>query len=473
MSVVSFSPSRQTFDAPRVPPHSVEAEQAVLGALMLDGRALPKVQDWLAEGDFYRRDHQIIYRAILALVAQGKPFDAVTLGEWADDDGTDFDSCYVLELASTTPSAANVVAYAEIVLEKSRLRQAIDAGTALANNAYEPAGRSSADVVAMAQHQLAALQSSGSRGGLQPMAQAMRGWWDALLHRYELGERMTGLPTPWAALNDLTFGLQPSDLIVVGARPAMGKSVIGFNLAAFTALRGNRVALFSLEMPREQVVQRCVSALGEIPHDWLRSPAVDKNADYWGRLTAAVPQLKAAPLLIDDQAALAVEQIVARTKRAHMQSPLSLVVVDHLHIVRIKGDNPVRELGDVSRALKALAKELSIPVVLLAQLNRGNTGRPDKRPTMADLRASGEIEQDADFVMLPHREDYYRPDPETHDNALELIIGKARNAPAGKSIWLQTRFDIMRLDDWEGSPPKPMATTRAGRGRDRAAGFDA
>jgi replicative DNA helicase len=456
-------------EAPRLPPFRVEAEQAVLGAILIHNPALAQVQGWLSESDFYRADHQRLYREILSLAASGQPFDSVTLAEMEPADG----QRYVLELASTTPSAANIVAYAEIVVEQSRLRQAIDAGMTLANNAYEPAGRSSADVVAMAQSTLAGLQASVSRGGLQDMAACMKSWWAGLLERYETGERMTGLPTPWAALNDLTFGLQPSDLIVVGARPAMGKSVIGFNLAAFTALRGNRVALFSLEMPREQVVQRCVSALGEIPHDWLRSPAVDKNADYWGRLTAAVPQLKAAPLLIDDQAALTVEQIVARTKRAHMQSPLSLVVVDHLHIVRIKGDNPVRELGDVSRALKALAKELSIPVVLLAQLNRGNTGRPDKRPTMADLRASGEIEQDADFVMLPHREDYYRPDPETHDNALELIIGKARNAPAGKSIWLQTRFDIMRLDDWEGSPPKPMATARAGRGRDRAAGFDA
>lgn len=460
-------------DHTRQLPHRIDAEQSVLGALLLNNAALAQVQGWLSADDFYRDDHRSLYRAITALAASGKPYDSVTLamqveGETGDGAG------YVLALASNTPSAANIVAYAEIVVEASRLRQAIDVGMRLADGGYHPEGRSSADVVAMAQHALAGLQSSSSRGGLQPMDAAMRVWWAGLLSRHESGERMTGLPTPWRALNDLTFGLQPSDLIVVGARPAMGKSVLGFNLAAFTALRGNRVALFSLEMPTDQVVQRCVSALGEIPHDWLRSPAADPSQDHWSRLSSTVPQLKSAPLLIDDQAALTVEQIVARAKRAHLQSALSLVVVDHLHIVRIKGDNPVRELGDVSRALKALAKELNIPVVLLAQLNRGNTGRTDKRPTMADLRASGEIEQDADFVMLPHREDYYRADESTHDHALELIIGKARNAPAGKSVWLRTRFDIMRLDDWDGPPPTPPSThSRRGSGRDRAAGFDA
>lgn len=460
----------------RTPPTRIDAEQAVLGGLLICNEALAQIQGWIGEADFYRADHRALYRAILTLAGKRQPYDCITLAEYVEGEGHAADVGgvgYVLELASTTPSAANITAYAEIVLEASRLRQAIDAGMALAANGYAPAGRTSADVVAMAQATLAGLQASVSRGGLQPMASAMRGWWDELLRRYETGERMTGLPTPWRALNDLTFGLQPSDLIVVGARPAMGKSVLAFNLAAFTALRGQRVALFSLEMPKDQVVQRCVSALGEIPHDWLRSPAADKTQDHWGKLNSAVPTLKAAPLLIDDQAALTVEQIVARAKRAHLHAALSLIVVDHLHIVRIKGDNPVRELGDVSRALKALAKELNIPVVLLAQLNRSNTGRPDKRPTMADVRASGEVEQDADFVMLPHREDYYRADEKTHDNALELIVGKARNAPAGKSIWLRTRFDIMRLDDWDGSPPVAPSRLRAGSGRDRAVGFEA
>lgn len=454
----------------RTLPHSVDAEQAVLGALMVDARKIAEISDWLSPEDFYLAQHQGIYREILSLANAGQAVDVVTVAERLD--GRE-DTGYILSLGSGSFSTANVTSYAEIVLEKSRLRQAIDVGTTLANGAFDAQGRSSSDVVAMAQHALSTLQTTAQRGGLQPIKGAMKAWSRTLMERFERGETMTGLPTPWLEVNGLTFGLQPSDLIVIGGRPGMGKSVLGFNLASFTALRGHRVAMFSLEMSQVQVAQRCVAALGGISNKWLRSPASNPTADYWDKVTPAVQSLADAPLLLDAQPSLTIEQICARARRAHMQAPLSLLVVDHIHIVRTRGDNPVRELGDISRGLKALAKELNIPVVALAQLNRANTQRTNRRPTMADLRQSGEIEQDADFIFLPHREDYYRDNPDEHDHALELIVGKGRDAVPDKQIFLRTRFDIMRLDDWEGAIPQPMPVRSRSNGRDRAAGFDA
>lgn len=438
----------------RMPPANCEAEQNVLGALMLAPEGYAKVADWLTEDDFYRHDHRLIFRGIVGLLDSGSPVDPVTMGEWFESEGLAEQiggTGYVIQLGSTQGSAANLVAYAEIVAEKARLRRLVEIGTRLAGGAFEP-GRASADLVANATHELSGMQAA-RRGGLAALKPAMNEWWEALQARYASGNRMTGLPTPWLAVNDLTFGLQPGNLIVVGGRPAMGKSIIGFNLASFTALRGKRTGLFSLEMTRDEVVQRCVSALKSIPHDWLRSPATDKDSERWSDVSAAVSTMVNAPLLIDDQSALTIEQICARARRAHQQSPLSLLIVDHMHIVRLAGKDTVRELGAVSGALKALAKDLAIPVVALAQLNRGNTARADRRPTMADLRASGEIEQDADLVILLHREDYYEKDVKRHTGAVELIVGKARNAPT-TTLYLQNEFQFMRADDWIGEPPR-------------------
>jgi replicative DNA helicase len=463
-----------------VPPHSLEAEQAVLGALMLDERALLRVQDWLLESDFYRRDHQLIYRAISELAACGKPFDAVTLGEWFESQGHAEQvggSAYVLELASTTPSAANVVAYGEIVIERSRFRQLMDIGSALADAAAAPSGRESRDLVAHAMAKLG--QFSPERaGGLVPIKAAAKAFATALIERYESQAKFSGRLTPWHDVNELTLGLKPADLIVVAGRPGMGKSVAGFGLATFDALRGGRPAVFSLEMSAEQFVEREIAAIGEIPHAWLRNP--DKHAEeadaYWARSSRAIQDLVGSQLLIDDAPALTIEQIAARSRRAHLQAPLTMVVIDHLHIVRLKGgENTVRELGDVSRGAKKLAKELRCPVVLLAQLNRGNEQRADKRPTMADLRGSGEIEQDADYILLLHREDYY-DESSYAAGMMEVIVGKARNARR-QNIALRSRLDQMRFDDWEGAlpvPPERAKPARAARGfssgADRAAG---
>jgi replicative DNA helicase len=259
----------------------------------------------------------------------------------------------------------------------------------------------------------------------------------------------------------LTLGLKPADLLVLAGRPGMGKSVGGFGIAAFDALRGGRTAVFSLEMSAAQMVEREISALGDIPYEWLRNPEKgfkDEHGQfvsdtYWSRASLAASDLIKSGMLVDDTPALTIQQIAARAKRAHLQAPLTMVVIDHLHIVKIKGgDNVVNQLGDVSRGAKALGKELRCPVVLLAQLNRGNTARADKRPTMADLRGSGEIEQDADYILLLHREDYY--DENSYARGLvEMIVGKARHAKA-RVLYLFNRLDKMRFEDCEGELPK-------------------
>ena len=351
------------------------------------------------------------------------------------------------------------------------LRQLIQTGTEAVNVGFDPQGQDAQQLVADTMRKLTRLSLADRSGCLEPPKPLLAKWFETLRLRWESGDRMTGLVTPWKLVNDLTFGLQRADLIVVGARPAMGKSVLGFNLAAFTALRGDRVALFSLEMSSEQVMQRMASALYEIPHDWLRSPA-SSDEDHWGSVNLAVRDLAAAQLLIDDEPALTIAQIVARAKRAHAQSPLRLIVVDHMHIVRRAGKNTVEEIGEISRGLKALAKYCQCPVVALAQLNRGNAERSDKRPTLTDLRASGDIEQDADLIFLMHREDYYSPKQHTSKD-VELIIGKGRNMPQGQTLTLLNRFDVMRLDDWRGELPQVQEITRSrGFGKMAAAGGD-
>lgn len=442
-------------------PAAIDAERSVLGALMLDPTAITRV-DWLTEGDFFRADHRVIFRAITALAGRGEPCDAITIGEWFDREGLAQDAggrAYPVELANNTPSAANVVAYADIVAEQSRKRQAIDAAQRVIVDALDR-GVSSVDVVAAAMQRFSQLPSSRLGGGLESVKPLLREWYYDLVRRYEIGDRVTGLPTPWANVNTATHGLQDGELIVLAARPNMGKSIAGFQLSTFAACGGQRAAVFSLEMTRVQVMRRCISARAEVPHDWLLAPSNGEDAElYWGRVTPAWTALQEVPLLIDDTPQLSIDQICARARRAHLQQRLRLVVVDHLHIIRRPGENEVRELGQISAALKGLAKDLGCPVVALAQLNRQLTGRPDKRPMMSDLRASGELEQDADVILFLHREDYY--DRNTHlRGVVEMEIGKGRDVRTGQRIHLANRFDIMRLDDWVGDLPEPPVVER-------------
>ena len=447
-------------DSLRIPPQSVEAEQAVIGGVLLSPEALARVGDLLREEDFYRRDHRLLWRAILHLAAKNRPFDAVTLGEWLESKGLQDQAGgtgYLIELASSTPSAANVRAYAEIVHEKALCRALIEQGTDIVCSGFEPDGREAEFLIAEAQRRLSDLSRGSAASGPEPIRPILKAMFRDLQDRWESGDTMTGLSTPWEGLNEQTFGIPDGDLVILAARPSMGKTIAGEMVVSHCGEFEGPALAFSLEMSKRQLVGRQVARVGRIPHTWIRSPGRFPDQDWWAGVNMAMGSLSKLQLEIDDTRGLRVEQIVARS-RNHAQKlralgkKLRLVLVDHLHIVEIPGINPARELGEVTRQLKNLAGELECPVIALAQLNRSNTARVDKRPTLADLRESGAIEQNADDVWFLHREDYYdRKSPKK--GLVELIIGKARNAPAGGTVYLRNAYQEMRLEDWTGPLP--------------------
>jgi replicative DNA helicase len=463
-----YGPPRPT-DSLRIPPHNIEAEQSVLGGLMLAPERLHDVIDLLDESDFYRRDHQLIYRAILE--TDPKPFDPVTLGEWFESQGLAESiggGSYLIELSSTVFSAANIVAYAEIVADKSRLRRLIEIGTEAVNDGFQPDGRETSEIVEQVQARFVELAPK-QRGGLAPAGDSMAAWAKDLDRRYHLGDRMTGVATPWAELNRATHGLQPGELTLIAARPSMGKSIMGLNIAIHAAQSGLRVALFSLEMSRAQCHRRNVASTGRIPHDWLLAPS-DDGEDYWANVTAAIQSLRKVPLYIDDTPSLTIRQLDARARRLHRQASIDMIVVDHLHDFKIDPKLARFEYGAIAQGLKNLAKEWNIPVVALGQLNRSVTGRSDKRPNLADLRESGELEQKGDLILFLHREDYYdTPEQKTHlQGVVECHIAKGRDIEAGRRIYLRNSYAQMRLDDWRGSiPSEPLPEKPEQRSRER------
>lgn len=438
-----------------VPPHSIPAEQSVIGALMQAPERLHDVADWLTAGDFYRRDHQLIFTAITEQTAKGQPVDPVTLGDWfesvelADSVGG---LAYLVDLAHTTPSAANLVAYAEIVVEKARLRRLAEAGGRIAEMALDPSARASADVAAEAEVLLRALAPSPKTGPVDAKAglKELHAEIEALFE----GVAEQGLPFPWADLNR-HVRLIPGEVTLLAARPSVGKSALGFQLSAFTALRGFRTLVHSLEMPRKSVFRRMVACVGGVPYAWLRNPAGDDQ--HWGLYSQTVRDLVGAPLLIDDGAGLTAPQIVARARREHFRSPLRLLVIDHLHEVRMAGkQGEVLERPEALREFKRLAKELGIPVVVLAQLSRaGDTG--DRRPKLSDLRGSGGIEEVADTVLLLHRPDYH--DPADRPGLIEVEVAKARDGERGVVVNLRNDYAHMRATDWEGDVPMRQVLT--------------
>lgn len=420
----------------KVPPHSIEAEQAVLGGVLLSEHGFEEVADRVGEEDFYREDHRLIFRAVTELNNAGKPCDAITVTEWFEANGH-IDrvdgGAYIVQLTNATPSAANVKAYADIVREKSILRALIDVGSRITGNAYGSDGRDSKELLEEAERDIFAIADRGQRAGQgfvsvqDTLDQAFKRIEQLVEHKGDI----TGIPTGFVDLDKKTAGMQDSDLIIVAGRPAMGKTTLAMNIAENAAIKsGVPVAVFSMEMSSLQLVMRLFSSLGQIEQGRLRTGNLE-DMD-WPKLTSAMNLLGKSKIFIDETPALSPAELRARARRLKREHEIGMIVIDYLQLMQVPGNNENRanEIAEISRSLKALAKELHVPVIALSQLNRSLEQRPNKRPVMADLRESGSIEQDADLIVFIYRDEVYNPDTPEKGKA-EIIIGKHRHGATG------------------------------------------
>ncbi len=417
--------------ARRVPPHSAEAERAVLAGLILRPSVLGQVAPTLRPEDFYLPAHQCLYTAALELHTDNKPVDLLTLAEHLRDKGTleqAGGAAYIAELAQAAVSAANAEYYARLVRNKAIQRGLIEAGARIVSAGFDTS-REVAGLIDEAEQSVMAVSSRTSTGGFQPVRELVGDVVEAVLKPASGG--ITGLPTGYPELDAITHGLQPSDLIILAARPSVGKTAFALNLAMRAAIsEGAPVGIFSLEMSERQLIQRMISLWGKIPQDQLSTGRLGKAEGV--RFFEAADLLRTAPLFINETPAITTLELRSQARRLKAEHGLGLVVVDYLQLMRSsrRTDSRELEISDISRSLKALAKELDVPVVALSQLNRKVEERTDKRPMLSDLRESGAIEQDADIVIFLHREEMYKPDTPRKGIA-ELIIGKHRNGPNG------------------------------------------
>jgi len=424
-------------EALRVPPSSIEAEQAVLGGLMLDPDAFDRVADVLSEGDFYRPEHQLVFRAVQRLAQRTQPCDVVTLAEDLANGGELENAggqAYLASLARDTPSAANIRAYGEIVRDRAMLRRMIAVGTEIVGNAFEPAGRGTRDLLDEAERRVLEIAEYGRRGhrGFTSIRDLLKSAVERIDLLYQQESPITGVATGWEDFDNRTAGLQKGDLVVVAGRPSMGKTTFAMNIAEHAAIKDRvGVAVFSMEMPGDQLAMRMMSSLGRIDQHRIRTGNLED--DDWPRLTSALTLLKDAPIFIDDSAALSPGELRSRARRLKREHPeLGLILVDYLQLMQIPGnaENRTNEISEISRSLKALARELELPLIALSQLNRSLEQRTNKRPINSDLRESGAIEQDADLIVFIYRDEVYNPDSSDKGIA-EIIIGKQRNGPIG------------------------------------------
>ncbi len=439
-------------DALRVPPHSVEAEQAVLGGLLLDNSTWDAIADRLTAEDFYRRDHQQIFSAIAELAGRSEPADAVTLAEYLAAKGEAEDTgglAYLAGLARETPTAANIRAYADIVRERSLLRHLIRVSGEIAASAYASEGRPAKDLVDEAERLVFQIAEAGRRtgSGFVALKDILGETIDRLDMLHENQGQLTGISTGYTDLDRMTAGLQPGDLVIVAGRPSMGKTTFALNIGENAAISaGVPVAVFSMEMSREQLSMRMISSLGRVDQSHLRTGMF--GDEDWARINGAIAQMKTAPIYIDDSGALTPTEVRARARRLSRERGLGLIIVDYLQLMQVPGtkENRATEISEISRSLKALAKELRVPVIALSQLNRGVEQRTDKKPVMSDLRESGAIEQDADVIMLIYREEVYDQDTPRKGIA-DIIVAKQRNGPTGEVhltfLGKYTRFENM------------------------------
>ncbi len=426
-----------TTEALRLPPHSTEAEQSLLGGLMLDQRAWDQVADVVSAGDFYRHDHRLIFEAIGALMERDQPPDAVTVSEHLEPQGELAAAGglgYLAQLVQDTPSAANIRAYAHIVRERAMLRSLIEIGGDIAASAHDSEGRTVEELVDLAEQRVFDIADRGQRSGegFKPLKEVVSHTIDRLdiLSRTE-GD-ITGVPTGFTEMDEKTAGLQRGDLIVIASRPSMGKTSLAINIAENAAI-GHQVttAIFSMEMSAEQLSFRMIGSIGRVSQTHLRTGNL--SDDDWPRVNSAVSMMSSAPIFIDDAPALTPTEVRARCRRLKRRHDLGLVIVDYLQLMQVAGtkENRATEISEISRSLKALAKEVNVPVIALSQLNRSVEQRTDKRPVMSDLRESGAIEQDADVIFFIYREEVYDKDT-PRKGVADIIIGKQRNGPVGE-----------------------------------------
>ncbi len=431
--------SDPTLAALRTPPHSVEAEQSVLGGLLLDNQAWDRIADLVRVDDFYRYDHRLVFEHIVKLIDRSRPADVITvfeslqtLGKAEDIGGLP----YLNSIAQNTPSAANIRRYAEIVRDRSILRRLVTVSDEITTTALNPQGQDTKTILDQAESKIFQIAEDGARGTsgfqeLQPVLSKVVDRIDELYHRDSQND-ITGIATGFVDLDGKTSGLQPGDLIIVAGRPSMGKTAFSLNIGEHVAVEeGLPVAVFSMEMGAQQLAMRMLGSVGKLDQHRLRTGKL--NDEDWPRLTYAVQKMQDAQLFIDETPALSSTELRARSRRLARQcGKLGLIIIDYLQLMGSSsaGENRATEISEISRSLKGLAKELHCPVIALSQLNRSLEQRPNKRPVMSDLRESGAIEQDADVILFIYRDEVYNPDSPDKGTA-EIIIGKQRNGPIG------------------------------------------
>ena len=445
----------------RIPPHSVEGESSVLGGLLLDNGAWDRVGDLLVDEDFYRYEHKLIYAAVGALINATKPADVITVYEHLQNQGKAEDIGglgYLNSLAQYVPSAGNIRRYAEIVRERSILRKLVAASDEIATHAFNPQGKAVAMILDDAEQKIFKIGEQGSRmkQGFQSMDTLVVSLLDRVTEMSENPSDVTGTPSGFYDLDKMTSGFQAGDLIILAARPSMGKTSLAINIAEHVALNERLpVAVFSMEMGASQLAVRIVGSIGRIDQTHLRTGAL--TDEEWPRLTEAIEKLRSISLHIDETPGLTVSELRANARRLARQcgGKLGLIVVDYLQLMSVSSgmaeENRATAVGEISRGLKMLAKELQCPVIALSQLSRGVESRTDKRPMMSDLRESGAIEQDADIIMFIYRDEYYTKDACKEPGVAEVIISKQRNGPTGTvKLAFQnriTKFSSLQ-DDW-------------------------
>ncbi len=443
----------------RVPPHSIEAEQSVLGGLLLDNQSFDRVADLITGNDFYRDDHRRIWRHIAKLIEAGKPADVVTVSESIDaseDQDKTGGPAYLGALAQNTPSALHIRRYAELVRERAVQRRLAQVATEIAETALSGSGKDSSQLLDEAESKIFQIAESGARRDqglldIKPVLARVFERIDHLYHRDNPSD-VTGVPTGFTDLDKITAGLQPGELVVIAGRPSMGKTALALNIAEHVAVdNGLPVAVFSMEMSGTQLAMRLLGSISKVDQHKMRTGRL--NDEEWSRLSEAIGKLHDTPIYIDEAGALNALEVRARARRLKRQfSKLGLIVIDYLQLMSSSnpkaGENRATEISEISRSLKAMAKELDVPVIALSQLNRAVDQRPDRRPVMSDLRESGAIEQDADVIMFIYREVVYKPDlPEEQRGVAEVIVGKQRNGPIG-TVRLTFRGQHTRFENY-------------------------